>query len=210
MANTNNDSTIDKSSPVPKNTVYFLGFMHIFLALLTGYLVYALWPEVINPESKIWKSEGEVFFWEYNLGGERRILLLVFLAGAVGSFIHSATSFANYVGTKKLEKSWTWWYILRPFIGVSIAFLFYLVFRGGLLNGNTDIEDLNVFGILTISGLTGLFSDRATLKLKEIFDQVFKPDDNRGDTLEDEKSVGKGETDDDQKNNSSTVKEDVP
>lgn len=198
------------SSPLPAGIIYFLGFGHIIFALLTGYLMFALWPvEALESANTTWKTTGSIFGVPYDIAGEKRILLLVFLSGATGSFIHSSTSFANFVGTRKLDASWTWWYILRPFIGVSIAFVFYLVFRGGLLNGNTEIEDLNVFGILTISALTGLFSDRATLKLKEIFDQVFKPKDDRSGKLEEEKHEENPEAKP-PKNNGQDEEEEIP
>jgi hypothetical protein len=102
----------------------------------------------------------------------------VLLAGAFGSLIHAATSFSNFVGQGKIEKNWIWWYLLRPFTGMGIAFVFYLSFRGGLLN-QTKIETLNVYGILTLSALAGLFTDRATLKLEEIFQAMFQPKNER-------------------------------
>ena len=51
---------------------------------------------------------------------------------------------------------------------------------------NTNAADLNVYGILTMSALAGLFSDRATLKLKEVFETLFKPKDERSDKLKSE------------------------
>lgn len=112
------------------------------------------------------------------LTSEQRIIILVLLGGALGSFIHAASSFSNYVGEAKIEKSWVWWYLLRPPIGMSIALVFYLSFRGGLLN-DTPIETLNIYGIMTLAALSGLFTDKATLKLEEIFQSLFKPADKR-------------------------------
>ena len=180
------DIQTDNDHFIKRSTIYFLGFMHVVFALIIGYMIFQLWPiEVKGSTSQEWSESVSLFGKSSTINGEKRILLLVLLCGAIGSFIHSATSFSNFVGANKLEKSWAWWYVLRPFVGMSIALIFYLVFRGGLFTGETRIESLNIFGILTISSLTGLFSDRATLKLKEIFDEIFHPNDRRSGKLED-------------------------
>jgi hypothetical protein len=108
------------------------------------------------------------------------------LAGAMGSFIHAATSFSNYVGEGKIDRKWIWWYILRPVIGMAVALTFYMIFRAGLFAG-MQIELLNIYGVLTLAALSGLFTDRATLKLEEIFQSLFKPKDERSDKLKENK-----------------------
>ena len=57
---------------------------------------------------------------------------------------------------------------LRPFLGPPVAIIVYLAIRGGLLSGNT--EQINHFGIGALAGVTGLFSDSAIDKLKQVFD----------------------------------------
>ncbi len=49
----------------------------------------------------------------------------------------------------------------------------------------SDASSVNLYGILALSALAGLFTDNATLKLKEVFDVVFNPKDERGDKLTD-------------------------
>ena len=44
--------------------------------------------------------------------------------------------------------------------------------------------NINIYGVLTISLLAGLFTDRTTLKLKEVFDVLLKPKEERPDSLE--------------------------
>lgn len=75
---------------------------------------------------------------------------------------------------------------------MGVALVFYLVFRAGLLT-NTGLETLNVYGIMTLAALAGLFSDRATLKLKEIFETLFQPKDNRSGELTENKEEIKGD-----------------
>ena len=119
---------------------------------------------------------------------------MVILAAAVGSYIHAATSFATYVGNKSFVASWTWWYLLRPFIGMALALVFYFVIRGGLLSVQSKATEFNPYGIAAVAGLVGIFSKQATDKLEEVFTNMFrteggKGDDERRDKLDDTISV---------------------
>src|SRR5207248_5213807 len=84
---------------------------------------------------------------------ETRLILLVMLAGAIGSYVHAASSLVDYLGNRTLVSSWVWWYLLRPFIGMMLALIFYFGFRGGFITGgvNTGGEGaanfINPFGI---------------------------------------------------------------
>jgi hypothetical protein len=111
------------------------------------------------------------------------LMILVAVSGFMGTMIHAATSFTNFVGSEKFKRSWTLWYYVKPFIGAAMAMVFYFVFRAGLLNFN-DPSNINLFGLITLAALTGLFTDRATIKLEEFFDVVFKPKDERPGKLE--------------------------
>ncbi|HKG13748.1 MAG TPA: hypothetical protein VKB12_10420 [Pyrinomonadaceae bacterium] len=126
---------------------------------------------------------------------EVRLLFVVMLAAALGSFVHSATSFVSYVGNKKLGRSWVWWYLLRPFIGLTLALIFYFVFRGGFITagvnnaGDAAASFINPFGVAALAGLVGMFSKVAADKLDEVFTTLFRPapgegDAKRGDKLE--------------------------
>jgi hypothetical protein len=110
--------------------------------------------------------------------GDARLLLLVLLMGAFGSSVYSLKSLGDYRGDNKLKRSWALFYIVQPFEGSGIAVLMYLVVRGGFLSGTTT--DVNVFGTCAIAGLAGAFSDTAFMKLNEVFNTLFKPQDNRG------------------------------
>lgn len=126
-------------------------------------------------------------FWFGNvidIGSEARLLMLVLLAGAFGSLIHAFQSLVDFVGNDTFKTSWCWWYIARPFIGMSLALVFYAALRGGLLAGTpATVKDVNPYGVFTIAALAGMFSDKATQKLADIFDVLFKSDDKRKDKL---------------------------
>jgi IPT/TIG domain len=120
---------------------------------------------------------------------EERLLLLVIVMGAIGSYIHASTSFADFTGNRQFARSWTAWYLLRPFIGVGLALVIYAAVRGGLLSmvmsGAVEAGDINPFGVAALAGLTGMFSKQAGDKLNEVFSTLFKSagDDHRKDSL---------------------------
>jgi len=115
------------------------------------------------------------------------LMILVALAGFLGSLIHIASSFTNFVGADQYKNSWLMWYCVKQFTGAGLAVIFYFIFRAGLLSFN-DPSSINLYGLITLAALTGLFTDKATLKLEEVFAVIFKPKDARPDKLEKEMS----------------------
>lgn len=150
----------------PGRTVF--GCYLIFLLIILVYILVEIWPE--KPP-----TDYAVFFgrWKLGLAPERRYLIVVVIVGAIGSFIHLATSFADFAGNRRLVRSWIWWYMLRPFIGIALALMFYFSFRGGLMTTGSGTADLSVYGIAAMSGLAGMFSKQVTDKLREICDTAF-------------------------------------
>lgn len=110
------------------------------------------------------------------------LMILVALAGFLGSLIHTASSFTNFVGANTYKKTWVLWYYVKPFTAAGLAMVLYFVFRAGLLSFN-DPSNINLYGLVTLAALTGLFTDKATLKLKEFFEVVFRPKDERPDKV---------------------------
>jgi uncharacterized membrane protein len=109
---------------------------------------------------------------------------MVIFAGALGSLIHSVTSLADFIGNRTAITSWSWWYVSRPFLGSSLALIMYAVIRGGLLAGTpADAHVLNPFGAIAVAALVGMFADKATQKLADIFDTLFTSVDKRSGKL---------------------------
>jgi type II secretory pathway component PulM len=112
------------------------------------------------------------------------LLLLVLITGAIGSFVHSARSFVDFVGNKAIRGSWGAWYLMYPLIGSALALIFYLAVRGGFLTTSTTGANMNTFGLVAISGMVGMFSKQATNKLDELFSTLFQS--NKGQALKDQ------------------------
>jgi hypothetical protein len=155
-----------------------LGIYLIALAVVLAFLIVSFWPG-----KEEWENEISLLGLKFHMEPEVRLLFLVLLIGAFGSFVHAATSFVTYVGNKSLAPSWMWWYVIRPFIGMGIAAIFYFVIRGGLvaLSANVDWQNLSPYGIGAFAALSGMFSKQAADKLSDIFDNLFKTQKGKGD-----------------------------
>lgn len=166
-----------------------LGAFLVVLGTFLGSLLIALWP-VIETMRQAADAGSNATTTEITiswLGGsfssspEGALLLIVIVFGALGAFIHTVTSFADYVGNQRFEASWMWWYVLRPFIGTALALVFYVAIRGGFFAQEAQTIDVNPFGIAALAGLAGLFSKQATDKLREVFDTLFRTGVGHGD-----------------------------
>src|SRR4030095_1718544 len=104
---------------------------------------------------------------------ETRLLLLVMLAGALGSLMHSLRSLYWYTGNRMMVWSWVGFYLLLPFTGAMLAVIFYFVVRGGFFSPQASFDNTSPFGFAALSALVGLFSPQATLKLKEVAETIF-------------------------------------
>jgi hypothetical protein len=170
-----------------------LATYYIVLPFILVYLLFKIFPPQpwFPPD---WRSVQMVFFVpRLNIWTtlEERLILLVVVGGALGSYIHTATSYADFRGNRQFGPSWLLWYLLRPFIGTALALVVYFAIRGGLLSiilsGSeaNDATKINPFGIAAIASLTGMFSKQAADKLAEVFTTLFKSqgDQSRRDPL---------------------------
>lgn len=103
------------------------------------------------------------FSGRWEIPPEKRLLLIVILAGALGSLLHALRSLAWYVGNRELRWSWLAMYVLLPFAGALLAVVFYFVIRAGF-GGNPAVT--GHFGFAAFSALIGLFSEQAIQRLK--------------------------------------------
>jgi hypothetical protein len=102
-----------------------------------------------------------------------QIVGLVLIIGALGACLHGITSLGFHCSRKDFGPEWTFWYLYRPLVGALLALIFYLIINGGLVS-QVDINKENKFFLLLgLSGLIGLFSKQALIKLRMIFDAIF-------------------------------------
>jgi hypothetical protein len=171
---------------VPAVWIAVLGVYLVVLALALATLLIELWPviESIQNAETTPAPQDVSFFWgliDASVSPDTAYLLLVIIVSALGSYVHATTSFVTFVGNRDLATSWIWWYVLRTFIGIALALLFYFALRGGFFAQQTSATQVNPYGVAALAGLTGLFSKQATDKLKEIFDTLFRTEKGQGD-----------------------------
>jgi hypothetical protein len=164
--------TSETESPSqPAGLIFGSGVVLLAGAVLVIYLLTAMWP-CARPAGD---TEITLFHsWTFTVNYEVQLLWIVVLAAVLGSFVHVATSFASFVGNRTFSRSWMWWYILRPPIGVALGLILYFVVRGGLFSSDANAASLNPYGIAALAGLAGMFSKQATDKLRELFDNFFR------------------------------------
>lgn len=166
-----------KLSQVGASRVGLLGVVLItaYLILLSIFLLYGLvqfWPLATQGGDASLSSSVTFLFWVFSISDEVRLLLIVALAGALGGLVHALRSLYWYVGHRELVLSWLLMFILLPFVGTTLALVFYFVVRGGFFSPQATIQQTSPFGFAALAGLVGLFSEQAVLKLKEVAEIV--------------------------------------
>lgn len=149
-------------------TVYLVALGFILLSSLV-----AIWPASVDPSAPARAARVTFLGRSFLLSSEVRLMLIVTMAGALGSLVHGFRSLFWYVGNRAYAKSWTLMYLLIPFVGASLSLVFYFVFRGGLFSPQASVDATSPFGFAGISGLVGMFSNKAALKLQEVADSIF-------------------------------------
>jgi hypothetical protein len=150
--------------------LWTIGFSLMLLAVFFVYLVIQIWPDGAALEEAV-RLLG---FIRFAASGEVRYILLAASMGLVGSVIQSMTFFAYYVGKRQFERSWAIWYVLRPFIGMPLALIFYFAVRGGFFSLSAGADAVSPFGVAALCGIVGMFSKQAMEKLQEVFGNLFK------------------------------------
>ena len=107
---------------------------------------------------------------------DQGLLLLALLAGITGSFLHASQSPSSYIGNADFKASWTVWYLLRPWIGGTLALALYFAFRAGLIAGASAV---NPYGVVALGLLSGWFSKTTTDKLQEVFETLLSTDQDK-------------------------------
>jgi hypothetical protein len=188
---TSEPTPVDPANLMDRTERWFLGVYLAAVALLLIYLFGKLWPSELGNGERANQPIEFLFGWvEVLTSAETRMLVLVLCAGALGAMVHAVQSFTDFHGNQCLARSWIPWYVLRPFIGALLALVFYPLLRSGLVAGALQESGgqtaTGVAGLVGTAALVGMFSELATVKLKDIFTTIFTPRDTpkRADPLQ--------------------------
>lgn len=186
------DDSNDANMSLPTRralALYLIGIGALLLSVLTWLLWFDFTSPVKAPAGTtvIPNIKGVIDTWWWGrveISRNMQLFLLALAAGALGSYIHAIKSLADFLGNRTAKTSWFWFYITRPFLGSALATLFYAVIRGGFMNGTpAEANAVSPFGVIAICGLVGMFADRASQKLGDVFDTLFTTNDTRRDKL---------------------------
>ena len=152
------------------------GMVLLLVAAILLQAVFQAWPTVDDATVAAADKEetASLFFGLVDVTVDKStgILLVVIIMGALGGFIHAATSFASYAGNRTLRVSWLWWFWLRIPLGATLALGFYFVLRAGFVGVQESSADINSYGAAAFAFLTGAFSKQAIDKLEELFNTL--------------------------------------
>ena len=162
----------------------------LYIAVLSISLFYGiakLWPSGTSQA-----SQETILFWTIPISAEARMIVLVGMAGALGSMVHVLRSFYWYLGNRELVLSWWAKYIFMPFVGATLGIIFYLVIRGGFFAPQSTIDQTVPFSFVDIAALVGMFSEAAITKLKDVAETLLKaPDKGKNATEAKQPSIPK-------------------
>jgi len=173
-----NEPTVPELGKVGASAVGPIGIVlmmayEISLGISLLYSLLAFWPSPTPAGGSAATSSPVTFlFWTFPIWDEVRLLLIVALAGALGSLVHVVRSLSWYVGNRELVRSWLAKYILLPFVGTTLALVFYFVIRAGFFSPAGPVEQTNPFHLAALAALAGMFSDQVAEKLREVLETL--------------------------------------
>ncbi|MFR0692987.1 hypothetical protein ACLUTX_26585 [Enterobacterales bacterium AE_CKDN230030158-1A_HGKHYDSX7] len=158
--------------------ITLMGAGLMLFALLLAVLLVNLWPHSYPafPPAGALGDPGVQCVIGWCPGPDARLLVMVMVAGALGSFIHVAKSFGDFVGNDRFMASWIWWYLLKPCIGMALALVLYLMVRAVLLAVNvaTDSAGVNLYALMAMASLAGMASKQGLDKFAQVLDALFR------------------------------------
>jgi len=115
-------------------------------------------------------------------------ILVILALGAWGAAATALSSIAEYLGNGRYNDRWFVFYLTRPIVGATLAWVFYVLLRGGLMTRDPTWTEINHLGYAAMAVLVGFFSTEAMENLKRIAKGIFT-DKNKTDNLDAQKPV---------------------
>ncbi|MGI5453843.1 hypothetical protein ACQEWB_11855 [Streptomyces sp. CA-249302] len=166
-----------------RDVVVIVGVLLALSVALATALVQA-WPPPVAPGAAEKADRIRILFWTPRLLRDTRLFVVVTAAGGLGALIHVLRSVYEYVGNRRLRRSWLPMYLIEPFVGAALALVVYCVLRGGLTTSMASSADINPYGMAAVAALVGMFSRQTVDKLRDVFNMLLtSPKDSPGEGL---------------------------
>ncbi|MFF4258016.1 hypothetical protein ACFY1L_43215 [Streptomyces sp. NPDC001663] len=159
----------------PRDVVVLIAVLLVLTVTLGTVLVQAWPPPAAVNGAAPHADRIRILFWVPGLLRDTRLFLVVACAGGLGALIHVLRSVYEYVGDRKLRRSWITMYLLEPFVGAVLALVVYCVLRGGLTTSMASSSDINPYGVTAVAALVGMFSRQTVDKLHAVFNTLLTP-----------------------------------
>ncbi|MGY6022216.1 hypothetical protein [Streptomyces spinosirectus] len=168
-----------------RDIVVLTAVLLVLVVSLAAVLVQTWPPPVTAPGAAARErpSGAGLLLWHAVLPRDTRLFLVVAAAGGLGSLIHVLRSLYEYVGNRRLRRSWLLMYALEPVVGAVLALVVYCVLRGGLTTTMASSGDINPYGVAAVAALVGMFSRQTVQKLVTVFDTLLAPAEQSTDRL---------------------------
>jgi hypothetical protein len=183
------DPPIDR---MPRVGVVLLTLYFLLFGIISVNVLISVWPPpetttpadvgaavtASAPDADRVVALGGLLRMDFTGRGELRLIVIALFAGSLGAIISSGLSFASYLGSRRLDRWWTVWYLMRPPVGMALALITYFLLRAGLLSPGASVNQVSPYGVAAIAGLMGMFIKDATDKLKDVAAALFKSNEN--------------------------------
>lgn len=117
-----------------------------------------------------------------------QLLIYIGCSGGLGSLAYSMFGYIEHLSKDDFDLNYTWWYVVRPFIGIIYGTFAFLFVAGGLMTLSGVSTDANLFLTKTVmfycalAFLAGYAEHQFSLQLKELAEAVFKKETTQQET----------------------------
>ncbi len=117
-----------------------------------------------------------------------RVLIYIGCSGGLGCLAFSMFGYIEHLSKDDFDPNFTWWYVMRPFIGIIYGIFAFLFVAGGLMTLSGVSTDANLFLTKTVmfycalAFLAGYAEHSFSLQLKELAEALFKKEETTAET----------------------------
>lgn len=146
------------------------------LALLALVWAYGLAEQMVvaqeaAAEASVAQASAPLLWWGPSFGVSLATSLIVVgaVAGFLGSIVQQSIVFASRAGAGTLERSYLWWYVLRPVWSALLGAVVVITVNAGLVSiGDESTSSQGVTVLVTAAAVAGLFTDQALQRMRSV------------------------------------------
>lgn len=158
-----------------RSWAFLFGLLAPAAAALVLYHVVQFWPLLNTDDPTAAVPVQLAFGWTWTLTGEQAFVVLAAGGGLLGGLLYTMGQYAQSRRQSTFRYQDANWYWVRCVIGAGLGLTVYLLIRSGLfvLGGDTSDDLPDAFGVLGVSVVVGLFTDKVLTKLSELAGNFF-------------------------------------